>query len=187
MKTLTSLFDTFIVPVLTYCSEIWGAFLSPNSRGKAIFTKNLYNDNLPLEKLHLRFCKQILEIHSKGSNYGCRSELGRFPLSINIYCKLLKYWFCLVSSETNTVIYKALLANNMLLYRNQLCWLTVDFLLNLINKKIANCMYMDEKEIIRKVENTLDINFNFLSKISRNFTFKQETSSLQRNKKQLLT
>ena len=31
VKTLTSLFDTFkgfIVPVLTYCSEIWGAFRS---------------------------------------------------------------------------------------------------------------------------------------------------------------
>ena len=45
-------------------------------------------------------------------------------------------------------------------------------------------MYMDEKEI-RKVENTLQNNFNFLSKISRNITFKQETSSVQRNKKQL--
>ena len=156
VKTLTSLFDTFIVPVLTYCSEIWGAFLSPNTRGKATFTKNLFNDSQPLEKLHIRFCKQVLGIHSKGSNYGCRSELGRIPLSINIYCTLLKYWFRLVSSESNTVIYKALLANNMLFHRNRSCWLTtVDFLLNLINKKTANYTYMDEKETIRKCRNTL--------------------------------
>ena len=80
VRTLTSLFDSFVVPILTYCSEVWGAFLSPNNRNAASFKNNLFNDNQPLEKLHIRFCKQVLEIHNKGSNYGCRTELGRLPL-----------------------------------------------------------------------------------------------------------
>ena len=112
--------------------------------------------SLYIEKLHIRFCKQVLGIHSKGSNYGCRSELGRLPLSISIYCALVKYWFRLVSSEPNTVISKALLANNMLFHRNRPCWLTtIDFLLNLLNKNIADYRYMVEKEIVSKVRNTL--------------------------------
>ena len=50
VRALTSLFDSFVVPILTYCSEVWGAFLSPNNRNAATFKNNLFNDNQPLEK-----------------------------------------------------------------------------------------------------------------------------------------
>ena len=45
VKTLRSLFDIFIVPVLAHCSEIWGAFLSSNNRGKSTFKENLFNNH----------------------------------------------------------------------------------------------------------------------------------------------
>ena len=151
VRTLTSLFDSFVVPILTYCSEVWGAFLSPNNRNAATFKNNLFNDNQPLEKLHIRFCKHVLGIHNKGSNYACRTELGRLPLSLSTYCTLLKYWFRLMSFGTNTIAFKALLANNILLHRNKSCWLkTIGSLLNLVHKTCADFQYLNEKELLLK-------------------------------------
>ena len=127
VRTLTSLFDSFVVPISMYCSEVWGAFLSPNNRNAATFKNNHFNDNQPLEKLHIRFCKQVLGKHNKGSNYNCRTELGRLHLSVSTYCTLSKYWFRLTSSGTNLIAFKVLLANNILLHRNKSCWLkTID-------------------------------------------------------------
>ena len=156
VRTLTSLFDSFVVPILTYCSEAWGAFLSPNNRNETTFKNNLFNDNQPLEKLHIRFCKQVLGMHNKGSNYGCRNELGRPPLSLSTYCTLLKYWFRLMSLGTNTIAFKALLANNILLHRNKSCWLkTIDSILNLKHRTCADFQYLNEKETIAKVRSIL--------------------------------
>ena len=39
-KLLEKLFDTLILPIITYCSEIWGIFSN-------------FKDNEPFEKLHL--------------------------------------------------------------------------------------------------------------------------------------
>ena len=72
------IFDTMISPILTYnYSEVWGAFKSW--------------DNSGIEKTHLHFCKRYLEVHNKSSNVAWRSELGRFPLIININNKILNY------------------------------------------------------------------------------------------------
>ena len=45
-----------------------------------------------MSKLNIRFCKQILGIHSKSSNHACRAELGRVHFAYNIYCNVIKYW-----------------------------------------------------------------------------------------------
>lgn len=36
--------------------------------------------NLPCERIHLKFCKYLLGVHSKSTNFLVLSELGRFPL-----------------------------------------------------------------------------------------------------------
>ena len=33
------------------------------------------------EKLHTKFCKYVLGVHSKDSNLACVGEVGRFPIS----------------------------------------------------------------------------------------------------------
>ena len=48
-------------------------------------------DNTSIEKTHLKFCRRYLEISNKASNGASRSELGRFPLIINIYKNILYY------------------------------------------------------------------------------------------------
>ena len=49
-----------------------------------------------LKKNHVKFCKRYLEISHKVSNVSSRSELGRFPLIINIYKNILDYILYLV-------------------------------------------------------------------------------------------
>ena len=69
-----------ISPILTYNSEVWGAFVKSDFKSW---------DNSGIEKTHLR--KRYLEVHNKSSNVASRSELGRFPLIIDINNKKLNY------------------------------------------------------------------------------------------------
>lgn len=71
------LFDTLIRPVALYCSEIWG------------FENN---EKSLLEKLHIRFCKQVLGVTRFCSNVAVKAELGRHDLTYNSDMSLIKYW-----------------------------------------------------------------------------------------------
>ena len=59
------IFDTMISPILTYNSEVWGAFVKSDFKSW---------DNSGIEKTHLHFCKRYLEVHNKSSNVANRSE-----------------------------------------------------------------------------------------------------------------
>ena len=76
------IFDTMIQPILTYNSEVWGAFVKSDFKS--------WEDSR-IEKTHLHFCKRYLEVHNKSSNVACRAELGRFPLIVDINKKILNY------------------------------------------------------------------------------------------------
>ena len=88
------IFNSMISPILLYNSEIWGAYL-----------KNDFSnwDKLPIEKVHLRFCKMYLGVGKKASNSASRGELGKFPLLINIFKRLLKYTIHLNSLPDTTI------------------------------------------------------------------------------------
>ena len=53
------LFDTLILPILTYGSEIWG-----------------YENTKQLEKLHLQFYRNILGVRTTTPNFMTYGELG---------------------------------------------------------------------------------------------------------------
>ena len=80
------MFDTVIQPILTYNSEVWGAFVKSDFKSW---------EGSGIEKTHLHFCKRYLEVHNKSSNVACRAELGRFPLIIDINKNILNYVHCL--------------------------------------------------------------------------------------------
>ena len=52
-KSAIKIFDRIISPILLYNSEVWGAYV-----------KSDFNnwDTLPIEKVHLRFCKLYLDV-----------------------------------------------------------------------------------------------------------------------------
>ena len=54
--------------------------------------KDLKSENLPFEKIHNRFCKFLLGIHKKYSNFASRCELGRLPILSFITLLTYKYY-----------------------------------------------------------------------------------------------
>lgn len=81
-KILCQLFDSFVGSVLNYSSEIWG------------FTKSK-----EIERIHLKFCKKILFVKMSTPNVAVYDELGRYPVYISSYIRILKFWFKLNSTE----------------------------------------------------------------------------------------
>jgi len=66
-----------------YGCEVWG-----------------YNELIIAEKLHLKFCKILLNVNNSTPNVMVYGELGRLPLSILVECRLLNFWLKLVSTES---------------------------------------------------------------------------------------
>ena len=64
---------------------------------------------IPCEKLHNKFLKICLGVHSKASNAAVRGEMGRFPLVVTIIKAMLNFWLHMVDiAEMNTLINAAM-------------------------------------------------------------------------------
>ena len=91
IQTLCYLFDTMVKPVCLYGSEVWGAY-NINKLDQQGTLKSIINDNLEYEKLHLKFCKNILGFHKKSTNIASQGELGRYPIQLDIISNVFSYW-----------------------------------------------------------------------------------------------
>ena len=69
---LCQLFDAFVGSILNYSSETWGF-----SKSKAI------------ERIHLKFCKRILQVRTCTNTMAVYGDLGRFPMYILRYHKII--------------------------------------------------------------------------------------------------
>lgn len=76
------LFDSMVLPILNYASEIWGFHKSPG-----------------VEKIHLKFLKQILGVRTSTPSAAVYGEFGRVPLIIQRKAKILKYWFSVMKNS----------------------------------------------------------------------------------------
>ena len=68
VKIQLDLFDKMIKPILLYGCEVWG-----------------FGKNEVLERVHLKFCKILLNLKLSTPNYMVYGELGRYPIDINGY------------------------------------------------------------------------------------------------------
>jgi hypothetical protein len=87
LHTSMHVIDHTIKPILLYGCEIWGTFNTFSAKfrhGK----QNLFFDQIyckqNAELLHQKFCKYILGVHKKSTNFAVLSELGKFPLHFNV-------------------------------------------------------------------------------------------------------
>jgi hypothetical protein len=85
-KVLCQVFDAFVGATLSYACEIWG------------FTKSR-----EIERIHLKFCKSLLGVKTSTCNMGVYGELGRVPLYISRYVRIIKYW-CKIVQSGNIII-----------------------------------------------------------------------------------
>lgn len=82
-KVCFKLFDSIIVPILTYGAEVWGTDI-----------------NEEIEAVQNDFCKWILGISKKATNIMARGECGRLPLYVIYMIKPVKYWLKIQNMET---------------------------------------------------------------------------------------
>ena len=109
------LFDHLVKPVLLYGCEIWGPVTIRDAplHCPVNFWKKISSDfpiaskfslNPPFyEKIHLKFCKNILGVNIKTSNIGIYGDLGRYPLYINIVNQCSRYLTHLKETTTNVL------------------------------------------------------------------------------------
>ncbi|KAL4222869.1 hypothetical protein ACF0H5_018909 [Mactra antiquata] len=77
-----------IMPILSYGAEVWGFHKSPD-----------------IEKVHLKFLRQILGVHNKTTSSAVYGEFGRFPLYIKRQIRIIKYWHR-INKLNNSLMYK---------------------------------------------------------------------------------
>ena len=81
------LFDTLVLPVLNYSSEIWGLY-----------------DAKDIEQVHTKFMRKILCVQQSTNLSGLYGELGRTPLLINRKINMFRYWIKLLRADNNSFI-----------------------------------------------------------------------------------
>ena len=67
-------------------------------------------DKSTIEKVHIKFCKQSLNVPWYTENIVCRAELGWYPLSIDIKASICSYWQRLKHSTNNALLREALIS-----------------------------------------------------------------------------
>jgi hypothetical protein len=86
---IIKLFDYTVMPILTYGSEIFGF------------------ENLDLlEKNHNVFMRQITSARKSTPKYMFNGELGRHPIYIYVYAKMISFWSRLVLGNENKLSVK---------------------------------------------------------------------------------
>ena len=87
---MLKMFDATVLPIALYGSEIWG-----------------FSNLDEVERLHLKFCKIILKVRKSTPNVMIFGELGRYPLSKTIKCRMLNFWLSLLHGDRklSTVLY----------------------------------------------------------------------------------
>ena len=118
-KLWLKLYESIIVPIITYSSEIW----------IADFNTNLNNlDKTPFEKIQNFIFKNILGVHNKASIYlAVKIELGKIPLFVKIFQLASNYLFRLEKlfkskDNSNLVLKNAFCEDTKLAYENKKCW-----------------------------------------------------------------
>ena len=107
-STLIHLFDHLVKPVMNYGCEIWfpgnldskSTAREPLDEAAAFFQNLKISHPIPsklmtkddcMEKLHLRFLRFCLGLHTKASNLAVYGDLGRYPMYVDQCIQTLKY------------------------------------------------------------------------------------------------
>ena len=95
------IFDSKILPILHYGSEIWG-----------------FDKAIDIERIHVGFCKSMLKLHRNTPDVAARGELGRVPLQTYRYYNVVNYWLRLLTHNDDRLTKEA--------YYLQLRWVESD-------------------------------------------------------------
>ena len=85
------LFDTLILPILTYGCEVWE-----------------YENVQVLEKIRLQFCRNILKIRTSTPSFMSYGEIDRVPIDVVINVRMISFWNKLLTynQQLSSILYR---------------------------------------------------------------------------------
>ena len=144
-KLSLKMFDTHILPVLEYNSEIWFAVKETND----------------LEKIQLKFLKNMLSVRSQTPTTAILTDTGRYPLFLRQWSSALKYFDRLKNKNCPVLLKKCLEIQLKLKENGVQCWLTrlskitddlnVDLMNCDLNKTIASLYIKENDKMIAEI------------------------------------
>ena len=93
-KVAFRLFDSILKPILLYASDFWG--LRPEN----------VSDSPVTEQMHTKFCKWLLGVSKRTSNFGVLSETERYPIAIDAQIHCFNNWVRILGGNGNELLYK---------------------------------------------------------------------------------
>ena len=131
------LFDQLIKPILTYGSEVWGIDFP---RKKSLFD---FLCNSQTEVMNLSYCKYILRVNRRSSNFAVRGELGRLPLGIDIISNAFSF-LQHAEETTSPILRNALKASKELAKGQGTSWYSaLDRVRNLLHLNVNQLVSRD--------------------------------------------
>ena len=144
-STAISIFEKVVEPILLHNAEITGAYITKTWNYDK-FLEHMWDIGKEANKVTIGFIRQLLGVHKKTTSIAVLSETGKYPIAINIFTRIMKYWIRINSSD-NMLLVGAVRANRELLLKNKQNWeRIVHFLLKAMDIEI------DEDETGKKVE-----------------------------------
>ena len=68
-----------------------------------------FKGNNEFDEINTRFCKSVLGVSSRATNFAVYSELGQIPLVISVICSAINFWLHTISSNSNSLLFKVYL------------------------------------------------------------------------------
>ena len=202
-STIMKLFQKMVEPILLYNCEVAQACI-PNSWNEEKFKIKMWEDR-EIDKVTKGLIRQILGISKKTTNMGIRAELGKYPLSLNIYTQMIKYWTRLLSSES-ILLQESHLDNLERLKTKKTSWIrTIMFILGACGVKeidvdeICKNEHTFHKDIQKKLtdsykkhwekeaETMKDGKMAFFLKLKKSFKFETYLDNIPRSKRRAIT
>jgi len=87
INIMFKLFDSYVASILNYNCEVWGFITADN-----------------IERVHRKFCKRLLNVKMSTNSLSLYAEVGRFPLIIGRYLRIVKYFLKLYQTKQSNCI-----------------------------------------------------------------------------------
>lgn len=152
-KTSMHIFDHTVKPIMLYASEVWGAFNTSSSKFRNGISLEKIYDKLEQENLHSKFCKRLLGVHKKSTNFAVFSELGRIPYYVNIIVSMLKYWHHLEQLPNDSLLFNALKESKDAHFANRNTWYSsIDQLCSILDIDKNHALLLSETSFKKYVK-----------------------------------
>jgi hypothetical protein len=114
-EVLLRMYNAVSKQINLYASEIWGVSIIDRSKKCNIFHNWDKTANLTSQ---IKIAKSMLDLPKKATNIGTLSELGQYPIQIEINTNILKFYGRLKNMDQNRLVYKAFLEDSRLALKN---------------------------------------------------------------------